>query len=273
MIKMSGVTLMYLIQRSECMNINSSYYNYSNSLFTMNSQTSSQRDNFLGDYLSVKNGSYRKLLKAYYAKQEVEGNNTNGVLANDSKAKGEYLTAKQDADLLMKEVSKLLEKGKDSLFQKKELSALEETSTNNSNVEVSSLEYDMVGIKSALKNYIKAYNSVLDSASNTDNVSILRKAAFMTGATAANSKMLNKIGITVASDNKLSLDSAKFNVADINDIKTLFYGNNSYASKVHTKAFEISNEAFVSMNRNKLYGMDGKYSLTNQNGMYYNGLF
>lgn len=273
MIKMSDVTLMYSIQRSESMNINSRYYNYSSSLFTTNSQSLSQRDNFLGDYLSIKNGSYKKLLKAYYEKQEAEGNNTNGVLVNDSTAKAEYLTAKQDADLLMKEVSKLLEKGKDSLFHKKDLSTSDESTTNNTEVGESSSQYDMVGIKTALKNYIKAYNSVLDSASNTDNVSILRKAAFMTGATAANSKLLDKIGISVASDNKLSLDLADFNDADINDIKTLFQGNNSYASKVYAKAFEISNEAFVSMNRNKLYGVDGKYSLTNQNGMYYNGLY
>ena len=255
------------------MKINSTYYNYSNALFTTSSQSFSKQDNFLGDYLSIKNGSYKKLLKAYYEKQGADGTSNDGLLMNESTTKAEYVAARQDANLLMKEVSKLLEKGKDSLFQKKEVNASEDTTTNNSGVENSSSEYDVDGIKVALKNFIKAYNSVLDSASNTDNISILRKAAFMTGATSANANLLDKIGITIASDNKLSFESAKFKTAEISDIKTLFQGNNSYASKVYAKAFEISNEAYMSLNRNKLYGADGKYNLYDKSGLFYNGFY
>lgn len=259
------------------MNINSGYYNFSNSLFSMNNQSSSKPNNILGDYLSIKNGSYKKLLRAYYEKQEAEGNDTSsilgsdtsGILGNDTTTKAEYVTAKQDADSLMKAANKLLAKGNDSLFNKKETTVTDETTLE----ETTTLEYDMDSIKGALKNYIKAYNSVLDSASNTDNVNILRKATFMTGATTANSKLLDKIGISVSGDNKLSLDETKFKDADISDIKTLFQGNNSYVSKVYIKAFEISNQALAGANGNKLYGANGKINSGNMSGSYYNGFY
>lgn len=251
------------------MNINTNYYNFSNSLFsTPNSQNSSKPNNVLGDYMSIKNGSYKKLLKAYYEKQEAEGNDTSGVLGNDTTTKAEFMTAKQDADSLMIAANKLLAKGKDSLFNKKETTITDETNLE----EIISSEYDMNAIKDALSNYIKSYNSVLDSASNTDNVNILRKASFMTGATAANSKLLDKIGILVGADNKLSLDETKFKDADISDIKTLFQGNNSYASKVSVKAFEISSQAYASVNSNKLYGANGKFNVGNMSGLYYNSI-
>ena len=66
---------------------------------------------------------------------------------------------------------------------------------------------------------------------------------FRSGVTESNENVLLKIGLTVGKGNKLELDEEALKKADINTLKTLFTGHNSFADKVSMKASSISNAA------------------------------
>ncbi len=225
------------------MAVNTNYTNYTSSLLTGGSSGSSA----VSEFMSIRSGSYKKLLKSYYAKQEENEK-------EETSTKQEYLTAKQDADSLYKASSALNNR---SLFEKKQ------------NAETGEYEYDRDAIYNAVKEFADAYNSTLDSSSSQDNTSVLRKAAQMTSTTAANKNLLSQVGITVGSDNKLTVDETALKNADINTLKTLFTGNNSLAEKATTKAKAISSAASQAVTGNRLYGSSGKYS-TSYGGSYIN---
>ena len=72
--------------------------------------TTNSSGNLLSDYASIKNGSYRKLLKAYYAKQDAES-----AVSGDSK---QSLTLmRSSADSLKKSADALNDS---SLWEKKD---------------------------------------------------------------------------------------------------------------------------------------------------------
>jgi hypothetical protein len=62
----------------------------------------------------------------------------------------------------------------------------------------------------------------------------------MVSQTATNENLLGKIGITIGSDNKLSVDEETFKAADMSTVKSLMTGTGSYASNIGTKASLIN---------------------------------
>lgn len=46
-------------------------FNYNSSLFSGMSSNSSGMSSMLGDYMAIRNGSYGKLLKAYYSQDDI----------------------------------------------------------------------------------------------------------------------------------------------------------------------------------------------------------
>lgn len=169
----------------------------------------------LSDYASIKNGSYGKLLKAYYVQEDVQKVSSN----KDSVQKSTII--KSGADALKKSADDLMD---DSLWEKNE-------------------DYDWEKITKAVKAFIADYNDVIEQAGESNSKQVLRNAVWMTGTTEANENVLSKVGITVGKGNKLELDEEKLKKADIGTLKTLFTGHNSFASKVSMKANSISNAA------------------------------
>lgn len=98
-------------------------YNSMNTLFSSLGSTSSNSgsSDMLGisysDYASIKNGSYRKLVSAYYSKVENENQTASSSDIKDNKEKLNMI--KDSADKLKDSAGKLLDKGKNSLFQTK----------------------------------------------------------------------------------------------------------------------------------------------------------
>ena len=86
---------------------------------------------------------------------------------------------------------------------------------------------------------------------------VLQNAAWMTQFTSKSEKLLNKVGITVGSGNKLELDEEKLKTADISTLKTLFTGYNSFADKIMTKGNAI---AMAAANAGGTYTNKGSYS-------------
>lgn len=182
----------------------------------------------LGDYMAIQNGSYKKLLKKYYADQKTEKAST-GV-DNEAKSK------------LVSDSANSLKKAADALTSK------DFWEKNGSNREE---------ILKAVKTFVDSYNKTVSEMGESNNKSALRSTVWMTQMTSKTSALLEKVGITVGADNKLSIDEEKFNSALASDLKSIFCGYGSYASRVSQKASSIAN---ASSQSSKTYTSSGSYS-------------
>ncbi len=93
---------------------------------------------------------------------------------------------------------------------------------------------------SAVKNFVDSYNSTLDGLKNSNSSKILQKGVTLVGAANAYSRTLKRVGVTVDSDNRLSLDEDKLKASSPLTLKSLFTGSYSLAHKIADKASYIS---------------------------------
>ena len=207
---------------------NNTDYSY---LFNNMQPTSTGGTFSLGDYAAIKNGSYKKLLKAYYAKQDAE----KSTISSESMKNSSLV--KSSADALKKSANAL---NNEALWEKKE-------------------DYDWDAITKAVKSFVDDYNSLVKLAGNSDSKDVLRNAVWMTGMTESNDNLLSKAGITVGKGNQMELNEDILKKADISTLKTLFTGHNSLADKIATKANSISNAA---ARTSGTYRNNGTYSNT-----------
>jgi len=184
----------------------------------------------LTDYMAIKNGSYGKLVKAYYAQQDAEKIAGKG----DSVQKSTLL--KTGADALKKSAEAL---NNDALWEKKVIKKKDEQTGKEVEVE----DFDWNAITKAVKSFVEDYNDVLEHAGESNAKDVLRNAVWLTGMVESNETMLSKIGITVGKGNKMELDEDALKEADIKSFKILFTGHNSLADKISMKANSISNAA------------------------------
>ena len=184
----------------------------------------------LSDYAAIKNGSYGKLLKAYYAKQDAEKAASGGETVQKA------TLMKTGADVLKKSVDALKN---DELWEKKKIKKKDEKTGEEIEVE----DYDWDAITKAMKLFVEDYNDVIKQAGDSNSKDVLRNAVWLTGITESNENILSKIGITVGKGNQMELDEEALKKADISALKTLFTGHNSFADKVSMKANSISNAA------------------------------
>ena len=177
----------------------------------------------LGDYAAIKNGSYGKMMKSYYAKLE-----------------------KQEAEASGETDQKKAGKIKDSA------SASAAASLYKSASALGSLNYDdrseenIDKITDSVSAFIKDYNSLMKSAAKSDNTTVQKQAESLYNSYYSNYKLFAKVGITLNSDKTLSFDedSMKKALADTEHgngatVKTLFGGIGSFADKAVDKASRI----------------------------------
>ena len=213
--------------------------------------------NFLIQYASIKDGSYGKLMKAYYAET---ANDTVKSIVNDKNTSGRadaktLAEVQSTADALKDAADALLEKGSDSVFAKKDVTTVDENG-----VETTQKDYDREAIFQAVDTFVTSYNSAVDAMEESGSSSIENRAKNMVNATKANEKMLGKLGITINSDNTLSLDKEAFMKADMSTAKSLFGENGSYGYRVSAQASMISFTADREANRMSTYNFAGNYN-------------
>ena len=184
----------------------------------------------LSDYAAIKNGSYGKLLKAYYAKQDAE----KAAFGGETVQKATMM--KTGADALKKSADAL---NNDELWEMKKIKKKDEKTGEEIEVE----DYDWDAITKAMKSFVEDYNDVVKQAGDSNSKDVLRNAVWLTGMTEANENILSKIGITVGKGNEIELDVEALKKADIQTLKSVFTGYNSFADKVFMKANSISNAA------------------------------
>ncbi len=186
--------------------------------------------NLLSDYASIKNGSYGKLLKAYYAEQDAE----NASMSGDSAQK--LTLMRSSADSLKKSADAL---NNSSLWEKKKIKKKDEETGEETEAE----DYDWTAITKVVKSFVDNYNFVVEQAGDSDTKNVLRNAAWLTGITDKAGNLLSKVGITIGKGNKLELDEDALKEANISTLKSLFMGHGSFADKISQKADSISKVA------------------------------
>ncbi len=203
---------------------------FGNDLF--GSQSSSSSNGLFGvnlvDYASIRNGSYRKLVTAHYKNLDEEEGKTSSSKSGVKDSKQTLNSISEAASSLKDSASALLAKGKNSLFQTK-------TDANGN----SYVDYDTDKMYKAIKEFADNYNSTIDAAANSESTNILRSPKNMVSFTNANKKALEAIGITVGSDNKLTVDEDDFKAASKARVQSLFNGVGSYAYQISGKADNI----------------------------------
>ncbi len=208
----------------------------------------------LTDYMGIKNGSYGKLLKAYYKKQDAEE-----TAAVDETEKKQLSMLKSSADSLKNATLELMD---EDLFEKK------------TNEETGEEEYDWDAITKAVKDFASKYNSVVESAGNSDDNNVLKHGVWLTQSTASNTNLLAKAGISIGGDNKLSVDEKALKEANINTLKTLFTGVNSFADNVVRKASQIGSAAVNGVSTSgSAYTNTAGYDNLSSGGYLYDELF
>ena len=157
--------------------------------------TSSTSNGMLGinlnDYASIRNGSYGKLMKSYYALDEEK--------VNDKKSKNDT----DDSDATIRGIKTAADELKDSaaaLYSSKGLFAKDANG-----------EYNMEAIYEKVNAFIEDYNSMIGSVGSAETEGIANAGASIVNNTSNNIDMLSKLGVSVSgADFTLSIDKEKF---------------------------------------------------------------
>lgn len=196
----------------------------------------------LSDYASIKNGTYGKMLKQFYAKQKASLDEDSETSKTKSKNKAGKDTATASA-----------------------ASALNKSASALNNLDYKEENVDK--IYDSVSTFVKDYNTMIKNSSNSSVDSVNSQANVLNNYTYANYKMLVKAGITMNADRTLSINEDTFKKADMSTLKTLFKGNSSYASQVSSRASTIYRYSNNGSPLKNTYSNSGKYSAPNTSSM------
>lgn len=205
-------------------------------LFSNSSSSSGIFSINIGDYNSIRSGSYGKLLKAYYASESDSSTRTSST---------KKTTTKSDVD------STGLSKMK---AESDELKSAAEELTDSSLWKASNGSYDVDKIAKAVKSFVDEYNDVIAQSSKVSNSDVSQYVSWMKNMTTTLSGSLSKAGITAGTDGKLTLNEDTLKAADSKTLKSLFSGSTSYAGQIKDEAASISSAA---LRTNSLYSSTG----------------
>ena len=229
-------------------------YSYLFSSLGSSTGSSGANLNFLSDYASIKNGSYFKLMKAYYGEtgkaDELIKSSKNNSTATSKDSSESLASIQKSTDALKESADALLEKGSKSVFQEGEDGV------------------DTDAVYKAVNNFVKDYNSVISSTEESNTKAIATRSANLINSTTAYSKQLGKIGITVNDDFTLSLNEETFKKADMNSVESLFSGAGSYGYKTSAQASLINFAADTEASRANTYNYNGTYNTYNSGNIF-----
>ena len=211
--------------------------------------------NMLSDYYSIKNGSYGKLMKAYYSSESEEiskiaSKASNNVTNKKSDVSSEAKTANE-----VKSAANSLKDSANALIDSKLYEKVSSTDKDGNAIET----VDMDKLYSAVNDFVDSYNKMIDKGADSDSRTVLSNVSSMTDYSRFNSKMLSKIGISIDTDNSLKLDEETFRNANVNDVRSLFGTRGGYGYQISALASSTSYAASNSFNNG--YNSAGNYAL------------
>ena len=238
------------------MNINLSgvKQDYSFLFSSMNSSSNSSNNLFnainLSDYNSIKSGTYGKLLKAYYKAEDTDTKDTSSK--KDTTNKVESTSAKElkevqtEANELRDSAAALMQKGSKSVFK----------------------DEDMKKVYSAVSDFVDDFNAVFEKGTESGSKSIVKSSEGLVTLAKDYKEELEQIGITIGKDNKLSVDKDTFMKADVDKVKELFNGQNSFSYLTSVRTVSIANTAYSESNKSSLYTGNGNYAVPDTSEMF-----
>lgn len=99
-------------------------------------------------------------------------------------------------------------------------------------------EVDVDAYRKQAQAFVDSYNAMVDKVGSSDNQSVLQKGVLMVNSGKVYTGALRRAGITVGSDNKLTVNKDLSKVTALN-IKSAF-GSNGFSDKVIQKASQIN---------------------------------
>jgi hypothetical protein len=226
--------------------------NYSslfNNLSTSKSNNASTNFNWLSDYASLKNGSYSKLMKAYYTQA-------------DSEVKSGKASSSQDILKKLKGTEKVSEVSQDEKTYNKvstDANALQESLKKIRETDLS----DKEKAQAAVQNFVDSYNALVKSASDVDDKSVTNRLEGLENNTKVNEKSLNAIGISIEKDGTLKLNEDTFKAADPSKTESLFKARGSYGYSTNVSAAMVQSNAKYAASSASTYTNSGKYNTSN----------
>ena len=197
--------------------------------------------NLATEYNSIRSGSYGKLLSAYYKK----------------------MSSSSDTEAIQTETANRQLVGSNASSLKSAAQALSRIDFSDDTEEASEKSLK------AVKDFISAYNSVIDSADDVNSKSILQNAVWMTNITKKSAGLLNELGITIGENNQLTLDETKWSNANASTKTALFNGRQGFAEKMVYKAGQMTNfSAEKASYTASAYTDDGDYTKVTAESMY-----
>lgn len=241
----------------------------------------------LSEYAVIRSGAYRKLAQQYFSGSSTGSSSSGSSITRkvspteydykrgdykknlDSSSKSESSSANKSTSTSKTTTANIADIKKSTESLKKSSNAL--TQRGSSSVfKQTNGKYDTNKIYDAVSTFVKDYNSVVDSASGSKSTSVSNRAKSMINLTAANSKLLSKIGITVGENNKLSVDSEAFKAADMGQVKSLFNTSGGYGYQVGANASMIEYAAQNEANKANTYTGFGSFSNNYTSGNLFN---
>ncbi|MBQ8798438.1 MAG: hypothetical protein IJZ55_02605 [Lachnospiraceae bacterium] len=228
-----------------------SFFNYSSTLFSgMSKSSGSSFSGLLGEYNQIKNGTYGKLLKAYYKKYNADGSakkETTDKITNKVKPSSDTVdtakelnTVKDSATTLQKAAMKLAEvkTGSASLYEKKTIVDTKEDGTTSTRT-----DYDYDTLVKSVQSFVSAYNETLESLGTIESSSVQQKTQWMTQVTNQNKEAFGEVGISVDKDGRLALDEKAFREKDMTKLQDFFEGTNSALGQLARQASNLAGAA------------------------------
>lgn len=211
--------------------------------------------NFLTDYAAIKNGSYYKLMKAYYGGNEkispLVNNDEKSTKATEREESKKLTRIQSSSDELKEIADTLMSNGSKSVFN-----LVEKTDEEGNKYK----GYDTDAIFKQVSKFVESYNGLIDSADDTTSESIEKAVKNLMTTTMSNHKFLSKIGITLGKDSRLSISEDAFKKADMGEVKSLFQGTNSYAYQVSARASMVDYAATREAAKANTYNRNGSYN-------------
>lgn len=242
----------------------------------------------LSEYASIRSGSYHKLAQKYYSNSsDNSGSITSSAARKAARTEYDYKRGdyKKNLDSPSKSESSSSSSTSTSTSKataasiadvKKNAESLKESSgalTDKSSASVfrqTGGKYDADKIYDAVSSFVKDYNSVVASAGSSKSTAISNRASSLVNLTSANAKLLGKLGITVGTDKKLSIDEETFKKADMGQVKSLFNTTGGYGYQVGANASMLEYAAQNEASKANTYTQAGAFSNNYTSGSLFN---
>ncbi len=252
-------------------NVNMDYSTLFSSMSGASSTSSgnylSNLSGMLSDYSSIKNGSYGKLVSAYYKKMNSEDTTKSSsterekeTKSAESKAKEtekkKYTAMAKNAKELQSDAEKLMDTSDKSSAYAKTWQDVTDENGNTTKV----YDYDANKAISAVSNFVKDYNSLITSASDANDTTTSTRASYMSKITKSYKSELGSIGITVGDDGKLSIDKDKMKEAGVESIKNVMGGKSGYSYQISSAASLLESSASHASSSASTYSSKGSFN-------------